>query len=344
MKQHDAEPAIPGPVIAWIGGQFFQPHMETLGFRTRLIPLTKPSALAWEDIMAACGEAPDVVVYADRSLPPPLLGVERYPCLTAFYCIDAHIHAWYPLYAAAFDLCAVSLRDELPRFETEMGTERVLWLPPFAEDRYQPRVAAKDFDLLFVGTVDPETTPIRHVFLQRLADILPGLTVRRGDFGELMPRARVVLNIAERGDLNFRVFEALACGSCLLTPRIANGQSLLFSEGEQFAAYAPDDAADCARTANELLADSTRREALARAGHALVDAADRPRHRAEAFAALLRQGLEDKLCALRLAQGPGDARNASLRRRLRLLFLHWAEACGDPLLAGRYLTQARASA
>lgn len=288
--------------------------------------------MSWSTPTAAC--------------PPPLLGVERYPCLTAFYCIDAHIHAWYPLYAAAFDLCAISLRDELPRFEAELQPGRVLWLPPFAEDRYQPRVAAKDFDLLFVGTVDPETTPIRHAFLQRLADIFPGLAVRRGDFGELMPRARVVLNIAERGDLNFRVFEALACGSCLLTPRIANGQNLLFREGEHFAVYAPDDAADCARAANELLADTARREALARAGQAIVDAADRPRQRAEAFAALLRQGLDDRLSAARLARGPGngDARSASLRRRLRLLFLHWAEACGDPLLAGRYLSQARASA
>ncbi len=327
------------PLIAWIGGQFFQPHMTAWGFATRLISLTKPAALSWDDIVTACGDEPDVVVYADRSLPPPLLGVERYPCLTAFYCIDAHIHGWYPVYAAAFDLCALSLRDELPRFAAGPDNGRVLWLPPFAEDRYVPRPTAKEYGVLFVGAVDPLTTPGRERFLRRLAGLLPGLRVTRGDFTELFPRARVVLNIAERGDLNFRVFEALACGACLLTPRIGNGQNLLFREGRHFAAYAPDDAGDCARVARELLADEPRRHMLARAGAALVDAADRPRHRAEAFAAMLRQGFDDNLPDKRINQP-----DAALRRDLRLLYLHWAEACGDNLLATRYVAEARALA
>lgn len=327
------------PIIAWIGGQFFQPHMAALGFDARLVSLTRPAALAWGDIVAACGTEPDAVVYADRSLPPPLLGVERYPCLTAFYCVDAHIHGWYPAYASAFDLCALSLRDELPRFEAEMGPGRVLWLPPFAEDRYVPRATEKEFDVLFAGTVNPQTTPVRMDFLRRLGALLPGLAVRQGDFGQLLPRARVVLNIAERGDLNFRVFEALACGSCLLTPRVGNGQDILFREGDHLAAYAPDDADDCARAARELLADAPRRERLSRAGFALVDAADRPRHRALAFADLLRHGFDADLPTRRLAR-----RDAALSARLRLLFLHWAEACGDERLAARYLAEARALA
>ena len=324
------------PLIAWVGGQFFQPHMEALGFRTRLISLSQPAALSWQDIVERCGAAPDAVVYADRSLPPPLPGVERYPCLTAFYCIDAHIHSWYPLYARAFDLCAASLRDELPRFAEGRAPHRTLWLPPFAEDRYRPREAEKEFDLLFVGTVDPQTTPLRHAFLQRLGELFPGLAVRRGDFADLLPRARVALNIAERGDLNFRVFEALACGSCLLTPRIANGQPELFREDEHFAAYAPDDAADCAQRVRALLDDPPRMLALARAGHALVDAEHRPRRRAERFAALLRQGFDEQPHVLRL-----ERPDAELRRGLRLLYLHWAEACGDAELAARYLAEAK---
>ena len=325
-------------LLAWVGGQFFQQHMEAEGFRTVRIPLTAPAALGWEEICERCGAAPDAVVYTDRSLPPPLLGVEAYPCLTAFYCIDSHIHGWYPLYAGAFDLCAVSLHGDVPRFAAELSPERVLWLPPFAEDRYRPpaHAVAKEFDLLFAGTVNLETTPLRHDFLQRLGRGFPGLAVRQGDFARLLPRARVALNIAERGDLNFRVFEALACGACLLTPRIANGQDELFEDGVHFVTYEPDNAVDAAAKTRALLADDARREAYGRAGLARIDAAHRPRHRAQALAGLLRQGFDNGLPGLRLAR-PDRARTADLR----LLFLHWAEHCGEAALAARYLDEAR---
>lgn len=328
--------------IAWVGGMFTQHHMEALGHRVVRLPLTAPGAFSWEDIVERCGGAPDAVVSLDRSLPPPLLGVERFPCLTAFHCIDSHIHSWYPAYAGAFDLCAVSLRDDVAAFEAELAPGRVIWLPPFAEDRCQPRPVAeaeKEFDLLFVGTVDPETTPARHAFLARLGRMFPdapGLVVRRGDYTELFPKARVVLNIAERGDLNFRVFEALACGSCLLTPRIGNGQDELFRDGVHFVAYAPDDEGDAAAKTRALLADPARRESLARAGFQAVDQAHRPLHRAQALEALLFSGLEAGLVQKRLAK-PDRAR----RQALRLLFLSWAEHCGDAGLAARYLAEAK---
>lgn len=327
-------------LLAWVGGEFFMHHMEAEGFRVVRLPMTKPGAFSWDEICAACGQAPDAVVYTDRSLPPPLLGLERYPALTAFYCIDSHIHGWYPLYAGAFDLCAVSLRDDVERFGAELSPQRVLWLPPFAEDRYQPSVMNKDFDLLFVGTVDPETTPQRFDFLKRLGRAFPGLASRRGDFTELLPRARVALNIAERGDLNFRVFEALACGACLLTPRIANGQDELFEDGVHFVTYEPDDEHDAADKTRSLLANGPRREAYGRAGFARVDGAHRPRHRAAALAALLRQGFDEGLAGRRLAS-PDRARISALR----LLFLHWADNCagdGDGVeLSVRYLAEAR---
>lgn len=325
--------------IAWVGGMFTQHHMAALGHRVVGLPLTAPGAFTWEQIVERCGGAPDAVVSLDRSLPPPLIGVERFPCLTAFHCIDSHIHGWYPAYAGAFDLCAVSLKDDVPLFEAELSPRRVIWLPPFAEDRCQPRGVSEDdkeFDLLFVGTVDPQTTPLRHAFLERLGRAFPRLVTRRGDYTELFPKARVVLNIAERGDLNFRVFEALACGSCLLTPRIANGQEELFEDGAHLVTYAPDDEADAAAKTSALLADPARRESLARAGVEAIDAAHRPMHRARALEALLFSGLEAGLVQKRL-----DNPDSGRRQALRLLFLSWAEHCGDAALAARYLSEAR---
>jgi hypothetical protein len=79
-----------------------------------------------------------------------------------------------------------------------------------------------------------------------------------------------------------------------------------------------------------------RREAYARAGFARVDAAHRPRHRAQALAGLLRQGFDEGLPGQRLAS-PHSAKRADLR----LLFLHWADTCNDTDLARRYLAEAR---
>lgn len=322
--------------IAWVGGRFFHAHLSACGIETHHVACEKPAALSWDDVVERAGCRPDMVVYADRSLPPPLVGLESFPCPTAFYCIDSHIHGWYPAYAQAFDLCVLSLKDDLPRFALRLDPAQLLWLPPVPADDAVPRDVAKEWDLLFVGKVDPETTPIRHAFLAELGRRFPGLVVRQGDFKSLFPKARLVLNIAERGDLNFRVFEALACGACLVTPRIAQGQEDLFTPGEHLFTYAPGDIPGLLALVRELLSDDARRERVARAGNALVEAKHRLRHRAETFADFLRDRPLERLVADRLAN------SAAIRERfLKLVFLHWAEEFRASELGPLYLKAAQ---
>lgn len=320
--------------LAWIGTHNLGAHLENQGFEHVRIPLPLQSVLDWEDVCSLAGFEPDALVYSDRSLPPPLAGVERFPCLTCFYAVDTHIHSWYPFYAQFFDCCAVSLRDHLPWFQGSDQLGETIWLPPFPADKDRPQPeAAPEWDAVFVGKVDAETTPKRKAFLDEMERLAPGLVrVTRGSYAELFPRAKVVLNIAERGDLNFRVFEALACGACLLTPRIGHGQNEFFPPGECLEVYENLDAADAVGRLRELLADPDRRRGLAEAGHAEIERAHRRRHRVKSLAGLLRSEGASRACNDRL-RNPGR-----FALELGAFYLHWAvhlkdEACRQKMVA-----------
>ncbi len=321
--------------IAWIGDHHLRHALPEQGFDVRRVYLEPDEVLVWKSILLRAGCEPDCVVYADQSQPPPVVGLELFPCPTVFYCVDSHVHSWYPVYAQAFDGCAVSLKDHLPRFRGRLTEERLLWLPPAPRDIDVPRQGDERWDLLFVGHVNPETTPGRVAFLKRLGLLAPGLHVAQGDFRELYAHARLVLNVAERGDLNFRVFEALACGKCLLTPSVGHGQAELFQDGVHLFTYPGDDAEAAASLAKRLLADEATRRQVAAQGFAEIERAHRLRHRAEQFATWLRalpgQGLvEDRIARAEAIHG----------HNLKLLYLHWAAQTGNETAAARYLAAA----
>lgn len=323
--------------LAWIGTYGFHHAMPAQGFETAFVRIKEPCAMDWDDVCRAAGFTPDVLVYSDRSFPLPLTGVEEYPCLTCFYVVDSHIHAsWYPAYRTAFDCCAVSLRDHIPAFEDAQLPDATIWLPPYPRQRDVPIPDAKPkWDVLFVGNVDAETTPRRAVFLEELDRLIPGsLHVTTGDYHELYPYARVVLNIAERDDLNFRVFEAMACGACLLTPHVAHGQDDLFTPGVHFEEYANLDAADAANRIRALLDDQEKRQAMGRAAAEAIEQAHRKRHRAAELARLLGSDAARQAHERRMAQAD------RLTSDLRLLYLHWADVTEDETMRAKYLAAA----
>ncbi|MBU1247471.1 MAG: glycosyltransferase [Proteobacteria bacterium] len=322
--------------VAWVGNAFFFPHFLRLGFEGAHIRLAEPMALTWQELCSRAGFEPDMVVYADTSLPPPLVGLERWPSLNVFYAIDTHIHAWYPFYAQAFDLAAVSLKGHMWRFEARLTTEELLWLPPAAQDQHQPDwEAEKEWDILFAGSVDQLTTPKRYEFLRELGSLVDGLVVKKGKFAELFPRARLSLNIAERGDLNFRVFEALACGACLVTPEVKHGFSDLFENGCHLFTYDPRDMDGLVRLLQGLLKSPQRCHKVAQAGHALVHQKHRFANRALALRDFVASRPVDALIEKRRAM-------AEVIREtfLKEILLHNADRYKEVSLGERYLRAA----
>ncbi|PTN34165.1 glycosyltransferase, partial [Desulfonatronum sp. SC1] len=313
------------PTLLWYGAAFFSSALPTSGWATTIKRQYQPAAVSWRELFADLPKPPDVLVIADYSGPPPLLDPHTCPSLTVFYSVDSHIHSWHPLYAQTFDLCLVSLRDHLPRFTgTFLDANRILWTPPFVPDTLQPAPKDQIWDALFVGKVDAILTPRRHAALKNLKRELPNLEVRQGKFWELFPQAKVVLNFCDLNDLNFRVMEALACGSALLTPRIGHGQDDLFHHGEDLWLYdqSPDgiDVADLLHQLRRLLDDDELRIRLARNGQAKVNTGHRDSHRAATFTNQLREHDWSDLIANRLrasARLHGDI--------LRPLFLHLSE-------------------
>jgi hypothetical protein len=294
------------------------------------------AAFSWSDLVARAGWEPDVLVVADKSRLPFVLGVEDMPCLTVAYCVDTHIHSWLPWYAQAFDLCLASLRDHLGLFANKALTaEQIRWFPAFAKDDDRPGLLGEEWDCLFVGTISADKTPKRVAFLRDLRALTPGLHAVRGDYRRLFPKGRVALNHCEAGDLNFRVFEALGCGACLLTPRIGHGLLDLFQDGVHLVTYEPDDVQDAARRIQALLANPIKRSLLRIAGLAAIDAGHRAKHRAKELSSLLRAYPRPRI---------QERRQSAARIReqwLRVIYLHMAETEAHPLMREAYLKAAQ---
>ncbi len=167
---------------------------------------------------------------------------------------------------------------------------------------------------------------------------MPGLRVTSGSYRALYPRARVILNHCEHGDLNFRVFEALGCGGCLVTPRIGHGLTELFTDGAELSCYEPGNPEDACRRIVHWLEHPRAAADLGQAGLAAVDAAHREWHRAQTFTLRTRA----LLTAAPALQRRRRRCAALIRERsLRLLYLHWAEAELCPGLRQAYLDAAR---
>jgi len=347
----DNEALASGPaqarLMVWLGHPYFHAAMRHFGWRVIYRPCPPGTVLSWDDILSLTnGRIPDAVVAADFSGPPFLLGTENFPCLTVFYSVDTHIHSWHPAYAQGFDLCLVSLPDHVRDFYTgRLRPEWIIWSPPYAPDKTEHyRDLAhidKEWDLLFVGTVNPDLNPVRCSFLTEAKKYLPGLHITTGDFDALFPKARLVLNECTRGELNFRIFEALGSGACLLTPDIGPALTDLFTDGKELALYPAYNVQALVERAEALLRDDARRAAIAAAGLAAVDAGHRASHRALALASRLHD---------LAASGTGAAMIAARQRMageifrtvLRPLYLHHAESIGIEALRVAYLKAATA--
>ncbi len=324
--------------IFWIGSPFFQASINSPDIKMHFFNFEHFAVFYYDDLVRMAGFEPDVVVVGDKSRPPFVLGVEDFPCLTVCYVVDSHIHSWFPYYAQAFDACLVSLKDHIPLFYNKaLSKDRIFWMPPFAMDTDMPTqqqlscmdaaFAKEDcsslkytWDCLFVGTVNALTTPARKVFFEKLQEYIP-VQVMSGDYAQLYTQGKVILNFCEFGDLNFRVFEALACGTALIPPTVQHGFADLFTDEKDLMCYDTSNIQDLVDKVLFLQNNEQKRLELIRNGFAKVDKAHRAKHRAEQFVNILRMltGEQKELCIQKRLENAHNIRNKWLKAPYLLL-------------------------
>jgi glycosyltransferase involved in cell wall biosynthesis len=229
------------------------------------------AATALQIVQEAGGEIDLLLVVEGENYVPRDL--EAAPCATAWWAIDNHIHGaaddgWHYKLARSFDHVFVAQRDYVERFR-RCGVAAT-WLPlACSPDVHRPHAVERDLDVVFVGNVLGIHARRRELLdrLKRRFRVEEVHGVWREDMARLFSRAKIVFNCSLAGDLNMRVFEALACGSLLVTDRIANGQHELFGDGEHLALY---DDRDLERVVERALRDEAFRERVAARGHDLV--------------------------------------------------------------------------
>lgn len=281
--------------LLWIGPEGFAPSLRDCGWETAIQPDWQPAATSWDQLVAACGFTPDVLVISAST--PFIKGMENYPCLTALYLPQTAPPEWAISYSAGFDACVVSGSDFVSHFEHFLPKERLLWSPPHAGPE-GPLQTGATTNCLFIGESNPQT----EAFLAMLAE--KGFTPKRGK-AQPVSFGQFVLTAEEPGKFEGRLLDLMGNGCCVVSPRVGNGLERLFVDGEHFVGYVSQDAGDAAYRLDFLLKNPDIAAHISGAAREIINAAHRPVHRAQAFTDFLCNLLLDnpeRIIASRLDQ------------------------------------------
>jgi GT2 family glycosyltransferase/tetratricopeptide (TPR) repeat protein len=210
-----------------------------------------------------------------------------HPC--AWWAIDTHLNLdWYRTRGRSFDFLFAAQRDGAAALRDEGLPAR--WLPLACDpDIHRPHSLPKVYDVSFVGRLAPGP---RADLVARFQKRFPNSFVGQRyfeDMARMYSSSRLVFNRSIRNDINMRVFEALACGSLLVTNDLSdNGQKELFHSGEHLITYTQ--AEEMLDKMDYYLRHEAEREAIAAAGQAAVLREHTYRRRMESMLAAVADG------------------------------------------------------
>jgi len=236
-------------------------------------------------------------------LPPDLR-----PC--AWWAIDTHLNfRWCLEKARGFDLVFAAQRDGAERLRAG-GVASAEWLPLACDPGFHAKHDVPErYDVAFVGNVFPgPREDLLGLLRGRFPDTFVGNAYFEG-MAEVYSAARLAFNRSLRNDVNMRVFEAVACGSLLVTNDLRdNGQAELFRDGVHLATYRdPEELLD---KVTFYLAREGLRERIAAAGRGEAVAKHTYAHRMGRLLRAAEAGLA-KVAVAVAAAPPADPRDRS---------------------------------
>ncbi|MEW6660615.1 MAG: glycosyltransferase [Thermodesulfobacteriota bacterium] len=236
-----------------VGGFFLSAALQRLGHRVVDAEAFLPAGAGEVDLPAVlaqlpAADRPDLLLVVERlgtrRLP---LNLENTKIPRAFYALDPHLNLyWHQKYASAFDCVFTTQRSSMSAF---WGKGRpVHWLPWAVNlesifDHSLPRT----FDIAFVGRLDQRRKrrlileALQSRFAVRIWGDRRDNEIKNQEMGRIYSQARLVVNESIQGEVNLRVFEALAAGAMLLTEDVGPNLQGLFTPGEDLITYGPQD-------------------------------------------------------------------------------------------------------
>lgn len=267
-----------------------------------------------------------IVVYADASGMNFPINLEAFDCPKLLVVGDTH-HLKWPLrqmveYAgdAHVDFVASICNRQHLRWFSAAGFSRVAWFPSLAI-RHVPRPFRHDRkeQLGFVGQ-----SGARHPRRARLLDLLrsSGVPLAAGTgsrdvTADIYSESIASFNASLNGDLNFRIFEVLSAGGCLVTDHLATESGLGFLLDEDTHYFGYDTPDELVEKACYLLRRPEQALAVARAGNAAFVESMLPAKRAADLLAWVFENRLDDLYRVPVKIGQSDP-GAELMDRLRI--------------------------
>lgn len=227
------------------------------------------------------GFEPDLLLEVEMLRPRTLLcGLGNLSCTKVFWSVDTHLNAWWHrAYGRLFDLVLTTQDSWVPTLRM-LGLANVEHLPWFGPRRACRPWNQRSHKLSFVGRITGER-PVRKRLVEHL-DARHGLTLvqdaTHAQMLELYDDTWIVPNESIFSEVNFRLFEAAACGCLVLNQAVSSDVTRLFEPGREIEVY--EDVVELDMLLARRLADPEGTRAMARAAWARVQAEHLAVHRA----------------------------------------------------------------